>query len=118
MAVITNLALGKREDATIGISMTPPLPLGGVDLQFLVTHRFGGGSVNSGLILKSVASGYNGQSGITITNSGAGNFNVSINSLDTSGLEFGNYAYSAERTSSGQQTLLSTGFILLMPGVQ
>lgn len=112
MAVLTDFAFIKFEDGVLTISMSPPVAIGGWEIQFKTTKRFGG--VNN-LITKSVSSGYNGQSGITVTNSGAGIFNVALGTQDTSGLEYGNYAAVTQRLNSGSMTTLTEGFLLLMP---
>lgn len=114
MAVLTDFSLARYEDGILTISMAPPVAIGAWDIRFRVQKRFGG---TSGLITKSITSGFNGSSGITITNSGQGQFNVAINSRDTSGLEYGNYAFSTERFESGSRTILSEGYLQLMPGV-
>ena len=77
-------------------------------------NRFGG---ISGFAIASVASGYNGQSGINITNSGQGVLNITIPSLATSGIDFKNYAFAIERLDSGFRTVLSEGYVLLLPSV-
>lgn len=116
MAVQADFSIGQREDVVLNISMTPPTAIGGWSLQFFVQHRFGG---ISGLISKVSASGYGaGQSGITIGNSGQGQFSVSLQGVDTSGMEYGSYAYTAMRLNSGSQTVLSLGYLLLNPGIQ
>jgi hypothetical protein len=102
----------KYEDGILTVSMSPPVAIGGWEIQFKTTKRFGG---TTNLFTKSVASGFNGQSGITITNSGAGIFNIQVNSVDSSGLDFGNYAAVSERLNSGSRTTLTEGFLLLMP---
>jgi len=77
-------------------------------LQFEVQHRFGG---ISGLITKNVASGFNGASGITVTNSGLGYFTVGINSIDTSGFDFKNYSFDVQRLDSGSRTVIAQGIM-------
>ena len=113
MPVIADFNLVRYEDGTLTISLSPPTPIGGANIRFLVQHHFGG---ISGLIQKSVASGYNAVSGITVTNSGQGVFNVALRSVDTSGFEYGNYAYTTERLDSGSRTVISEGFMKLLPG--
>ena len=78
-------------------------------------HRFDY-SDNSGVFIKSCASGHgDGVSGITVTNSGAGQFQVAIRSVNTSGLDLGNYAYTFIRTDSGFRTTLAEGYVILTP---
>ena len=69
------------------------------------------GSV-SGLITKSTASGYGGGvSGITITNSGEGRFNIALFRTDLSGdWDNGAYAFTVERLDSGRQSTIVQGY--------
>jgi hypothetical protein len=113
MPVQADFQMVKWEDGILTISMTPSVPVGGWDVAFVLDKRFGN-DLSSGLVNKSMASGYqNGVSGITLVNSGAGVFNVQINSSDTSGLEPGNYAYRCDRRNSGSYTRLAEGFLIL-----
>jgi hypothetical protein len=98
-----------RNDGTLGITLAPPIPVGGQSFVFGVGVRLGG-SMN--LIQKSIASGFAG-SGITITNSGNGQFNVTIAAQDTSGWSPGNYAYQFQRTQSGQFSTAVEGYMIL-----
>lgn len=103
----------RGNDGLITVGVEPPTPIGGWEIQFLATHRFGG---VSGIIDRRVASGYGaGQSGITILNSGQGIFQVNVWAGDTSGSQFGNIVYTAKRLDSGFQTDLALGTIVLQP---
>lgn len=110
--MIQDFSFQKFGDGTLQISLTNPTPIGSWDIRFLVLKRFGS---TSGLIQKYYSSGFTG-SGITLVNSGQGTLNVSLRSVDTSGLEFGNYAYVAERTNSGLFNAFAKGTIILLPG--
>lgn len=113
MSIITNFGAVRMEDGTLTIEMVPAEPIGGWSLQFSVKHRFGG---ETNLITKVGASGfYLGESGVQIVNSGQGIFNVRLNAVDTSGFDFKNYAFLAERMDSGYRTTLAEGFITLTP---
>ena len=113
MAIIQNFSLGRNEAGILTITMTPAVPIGGWELRFHEQKRFGG---LSGFI-KTAASGYgDGVSGITVVSSGAGVFQVAIGPADTSGLEFGTYAWTAERLLSGSRTALARGYHILTPG--
>ncbi len=114
MAIPINFSLIRGEDAILNVNLNPPTPIGGWNLQFRVNKRFGS---CSGLIFKNSASGFNGVSGITITNSGQGMFQIGINSVDTSGFQFGNYSFSTTRLDSGNVTVLNTGFLVLLPSI-
>lgn len=113
-AVIVDFSLSRNADESAVIVMNPPVPIGGWDIRFVVGRRF---SSTDPVILKSVASGFNGASGITVTNSGQGIFTVSLNSIDSSGLAYGNYAYEAARYSSGNRNPITQGYILLGPSM-
>lgn len=104
--------VARQTDITIGIGLEPPVAVGGWDVRFQVTNRFGG---SSGLITKSVASGFSAVSGITVSNSGQGVFEVNLGANDTSGLQYGNYAYEFNRQTSGNMVRLVEGFLLLVP---
>lgn len=113
VAVQQDFSFSKFEDGVLTVVMTPATAIGGRSIQFEVSHRIGGST--SGMPIKSVASGYNNVSGINITNSGAGQFNVIINSADTSGLDYGNYAYQVTRLDSGNRTVISEGVFTVGP---
>jgi len=109
---LADFTMARQTDVTIGIGIEPPVPVGGWEVQFQVTNRFGG---SSGLITKSVASGFNGVSGVSVVNSGQGIFNVAIGASDTSGRPYGNYSYEFNRLSSGNMVRLVEGFLSLTP---
>lgn len=115
MPILTNFGLIRMEDGVLTISIVPSTSIGGWNIEWSLVKRFGGVTP---LVTKSVASGYNGVSGITIVDSGAGVFNVAINSVDTSGLDPGNYATGADRLTSGRRTSLTQGYLLLGPSTK
>ena len=96
------------------MGVEPPTDIGGWNIQFKVNRRFGD-EFASGFINKSVSSGLNNASGINVTSSGAGRFNISINGVDTSGMDTGAYSYQVVRIDSGARTVLSEGYINLLP---
>lgn len=106
------MSLTAETDTTIGVQLTPAVAIGGWNIEFEMKTHFGG---VSGIITKSVASGFNGASGITVTNSGEGLFNISIRAGDTSGLLYAPYAYTTRRDDSGFKTVLTEGFCNLVP---
>ena len=108
--LVINLSPG--QDATLTIPLSPPTAVGGEQYKFLMTKRFGGGS---GLVECYVNSGYNGVSGMSVVNSGQGQFQITFPGLNTSGLEFGNYACTIFRTKSGFFTPVSDFYITLGP---
>ena len=112
MPVLADFSLARWEDGILTIGMEPPVPIGGWAMDFTLTRRFG---QVSGICTKSVASGYNAQSGITVVNSGQGIFSVAIDSVNTSGLDYGNYSYVVMRRDSGHVTALVEGTLLLSP---
>ena len=100
-------------DLTLVVAMEPPTDVSSWSYQWQMGNRFGW---TSGLVTKSFASGYMaGQSGITVTNSGQGIFNVQLNAIDTSGFDFKPYAYRGMRTNSGNVATLTEGFCLALP---
>ncbi len=111
--VLGDFSLGRYEDALLNFSLNPPVAVGGWGVQFLLEHRFGG---LSGIIIGTVASGYSSLSGIAVTNSGQGVFQVTVPGMLTSGLDYGNYAYTLARVDSGSYTNLAEGYLSLMPG--
>lgn len=112
MAAQCDFSLARFEDGVLVVNMQPPQAVGGWQLEFTLSHRPGG---ESGLAVKSAASGYGGgQSGITILDSGAGRFSVAITSRDTSGLAPKNYSTRTERLDSGSRTVLAQGTLTLL----
>lgn len=115
MPALQDFTIAKNEDGTLTISTAPPVAVGGWEVEFNLSKRFGS---DTPYIRKSAASGYYaGQSGITVANPVQGVFNVRLNSVNTSGLEFGNYAYAFSRLNSGSRTVLSEGYMLLSPNM-
>lgn len=115
MPALADFNLYKYEDGLLTVPLRPPAAVGGWDIRFTVTLRQGADS--SGLIVKSVASGYGGgASGISVLNSGQGVLQVTIRAQDTSGLQPGPYAFAIERLDSGSRTPLTRGFLLLGGG--
>lgn len=113
MAVtIVDFSVVRGIDFTITVPLAPPVAIGGWSIEMTVQKRFGG---LSGLINKYVSSGMNNQSGINITNSGLGIFNVNFNACDTSGLDFGTYVYEANRLDSGSAAVLAEGALIILP---
>jgi hypothetical protein len=113
MAVFQTITYIKYDDGLITIAMTPPQPIGQWSIHFQL-NRQAEISV-SGLVNKYVGSGYNNVSGINITSSGQGTFNVGITSTDTAALNTGTYYYTAIRTDSGFVSVLSEGYFILQP---
>lgn len=112
MSTETDQTIVEYEDECITVFLNPPQNIGGWNIQTTIMNHFGS---TSGRIVKSVASGFSAVSGITILNSGNGQFKTKINSVDTSGMEFGNYAYVIERLDSGCRKLLFNGYFIVDP---
>ena len=103
-----NFQFSRYQDAILTIDMAPSFNVFGCQGEFFLTERKGGDRI----FTKSFNSGYTtGQSGITVTNTGIGRFNVTIDSVNTSGLDFGNYFATFKRLNSGFITTLSEGYI-------
>lgn len=111
MPVVQDFAIARYEDGILTMELAPPDDVSGWDIRFNIGKRFG--STGSGYYSASVASGYNGQSGIEITNSGVGIMNITIPGSSTSGLEYGNYAYNVTRFNP--RVSLAEGFLILQP---
>ncbi len=107
MPVISDFVLGLGEDGVLTVSLAPPTAIGGWDIEFLQSRHCGSAS---GIITKYVGSGFNGASGITITNSGYGVMQIALFAREMSGYDPGNYAYQVLRLTSGSRTVLSEGF--------
>lgn len=115
MAQQVDFALAQYADGTLTVTLSPPVPVGGWEIEWVMQKHFGS---ESPLVRKSVASGFNGASGIRVTNSGQGEFKVTINSVDTSGLDPINYVHSARRLTSGSRVPLAEGYVILTPSVR
>lgn len=96
----------------LSINMEPPIAIGQRSIDFTWGKR--PGYLASGYFDKYSSSGLDGMSGITITNSGLGQLNVAINSVDTSGLPYGVYFYRCRFTDPPAITI-AEGNILLEP---
>lgn len=112
MPIIADFTISRYADGILSIDLEPPIPIGGWNIQMTIQKRLGS---TTPLIVKNVATGFNGVSGITITNSGQGKMDIVVRSADASGLEFGNYSHNVWRMDSGNRTLLSEGYMLLQP---
>ena len=102
----------KFDDGILVVTLQPSIPIGGQNYQFECQNRFGG---VSGRIVKSMASGRYNVSGMNIVNSGQGVMNVTIDSANTSGLQYGNYAFTIQRLDSGNRSTVTEGYILILP---
>ena len=114
MAVLVDYSVDKLSDTSILLEMQPPVPVGGWTVVHTVTKRLGG---LSGLIVLSCASGFSGVSGITVSDSGAGRFTLSYQSVYTSGWLPGVYTHATERVMSGQRSTLSKGFLVVAESI-
>lgn len=111
MPVIVDFPFIKQTDGNLDISLTPSVPIGGWGLEWIMEKRFGG---VSGIVEKFAASGFYG-SGITLINSGTGVFRIRLDAVDTSGIDYGAYAFTARRTNSGFETTLAEGYVVIQP---
>lgn len=112
MPVLADFSFAKYQDGTLTISLSPPTAIGGWNIVYNQYKRFGS---NTPIFTYSVASGFNGASGITVINSGQGIITMRIREENTSGLPYGNYAGMCERMDSGYRTTLSEGYMILVP---
>lgn len=111
MSVQVDFTLSRVEVGTLDIPLEPPTAVGGWTIEYQMWRRQG--ATGTPLSLKSIASGYDAVSGITMINSGQGMFRVSLAPADVSGMSPGNYYYQIIRTDSGQQTLLTQGYRMM-----
>ena len=113
MPVQTDYSFYAMEDGVISITMTPATNIGGWGLEWmLLKYR----DSTSGLVVKTGASGYAGSgnlSGLVVTNSGNGTFNVLLNSQDISGRDPRVYFHRTRRTDSGYRAVVQEGGFLL-----
>lgn len=112
MPTYSTIGVVKQTDVQLGVSIVPPTNIAGWSLSYQIFYRFGG----SGILIASSASGYtNGQSGITVSNPGNGQFSVTIPGAFSSGLTSDVYWGQACRTDSGLFTVLAETSINILP---
>ena len=92
------------------VVLKEPTPVGGWDVRFELSKRFG---EPEPFIVKSSASGYSGVSGVTVTNSGQGSWSIPLYNAEVSGRDPGAYAYMFSRYTSGIRTELTKGYRLM-----
>ena len=109
MAIFTDFVLFSAENGIVTVAMTPPTPIGGWTLQFTMTHRPNG----TPIIVKSMASGYYGTSGMNIVNSGQGIMSIALYPSEVSGLDPSTYAWNVYRLDSGFATDIAQGYRLM-----
>lgn len=110
MAIQMDFSFTAGQDGVIHVSLQPPMPIGGLDIEFTLCKRQGGTPLITGLC----GSGFGaGQSGITVTNSGVGQFDVAMPGRLTSGWEPGNYYHRTRVTTSGRNTPLVDGYDMM-----
>lgn len=107
---IIDFTLGRSEKGTLNVTTNPPTMIGGWTLECQMTKRQGGATA---LVIKSMASGYYGVSGMDMVNSGQGNYTVGFFPAEVSGKDPGAYSYNISRTDSGYQTTLVFGSRLM-----
>ena len=110
MSDTLNFQFDKGQDVILRINMAPPQPVSGWMGEFyLTTHPDG-----DRIFTKYFASGFTaGQSGITLIDGGIGSFDITIDTVDTSGLDPGNRYGNFWRTNSGFHTKMAAGYITL-----
>lgn len=97
----------------VTLALNPPAPVSGLAITFSCTRRAGGDDV---VLLKSCASGFNGVSGITVTNGQQGVMDIRINpAADISGTAVGNYVWQARIVTSGLAVTLGDGYLSVNP---
>lgn len=127
MPIYVDYEMARYSDGVVSIGMSPPQPIGGWTIRYREFVNFGGGQplvLESGQssgrldvnkVEKWVSSGLNGQSGITITDSGVGIMTIRVYESEVSGRPYGAYAYQLERLDSGSLCVLAEGYRLHTP---
>jgi hypothetical protein len=100
------------DDGLLIVNLAAATNISGWTIAMRLQNSFGG---ISGLAQFSCASGFNGVSGITVTDGVNGVFQVQVAGPQTSGLDFKNYAMDISRLDSGFHTQLVGGFLCLTP---
>jgi len=108
-AVSGNFSIYRGEDVTVTDTMSPATNITGWSLAFTVRKNYG--DPNPALIAKTVGAG------ITITNATNGVFTIAIARADTASLTPGVYVYDVQRTDAGNETVLTIGYLTILPEV-
>ena len=109
MASLSDFCFPRFNDGEVNFALEPAVPIGGWDIRFEMSRAFGGVP----LVTKYLNSGYNGVSGITVTNSGQGQLKVQLYAAEVSGVQPGNIAYMICRYTSGARTELAKGYRIM-----
>lgn len=112
MPILADFPFTVGTDATITLALEPPAGVSGFTIQFQAGPRFGW---TSGLINKYTSSGLNNVSGINVTDYTNGVMKITLNGVDTSGMDPSNLAYKVWRTDSGNVDTYAQGYIILQP---
>lgn len=113
MTVETNFNLPRWANGTLQVTLAPPAPVSGQNIQFDLMYRL---NSPQPIVSKYLASGYsNGQSGVTLIDGAVGVFQIALNPLEMSGLDDGNYAYLVARRDSGNVSPITAGWRLCNP---
>lgn len=113
MPVYSNISLVQYEARTVAITVSGGMSgMSGAVVVFQARARWQG---ESGLIVKSLASGYiAAESGLTLTNSNSGTVTISFATADTSGLISRGFVWDLTRTTSGR-TVTNAGYLHVLP---
>ena len=103
--------LVKGDDGSFTIGLQPPISISGMGLRFDVMKRFGATPIVSFYC----ASGYNGVSGLTVTNGSQGIVNAKQYNQMVSGIDYSNLALALVRTDSGHITTFVEAYETIMP---
>lgn len=110
--VIKDFQIERGEYKEIQIDMEPPFAIGGKEFVVQLNNE---PFSQSGYFVGNLNSGYGaGQSGITVLNSGQGSLNAAIPGSATSGLDQGMYYLSTYLLTSGQESLVTRGYIRIV----
>jgi predicted RecA/RadA family phage recombinase len=107
-AIQANFSIYKGEDVAITDSLSPVTNITGWSLQFTLRKNYGD---TSAILTKTIGAG------ITVTDVTNGVFKIALANADTANLAPGVYVYDVERTDAGNRTVLTIGYLNILPEV-
>lgn len=110
MPIHIDFTVYRRNDVTLAVTMTPATNISGWGISWTFQKY---PESASGYTTKYCASGYNNVSGINVTDGENGRFNITLPSVNTSGLDPRLYYQVSERFDSGYITTLMDGQMFL-----
>lgn len=108
MPNLQSFPITRGDNIDLLINLAPPTSISGWTLALNVGRQFGGAG---DLIQTSTAV----SGGITVQNAGQGVFSIPLTPSETSGLDFGNYAYWVRKTAPDNIITLIEGYLQVQP---